>query len=458
MFLLLYKVEMCYNLIRGANMKPFIVLICKIIGFILNKFNKGSAYPGSLALKIDENIFNYFKMPKITIAVTGTTGKTTISNTLTAIYKHAGFKVANNTRGSNLKAGILTCLIENTNILGKIKADVLILEIDERYVKKVIEYIKPNYFIINNLSRDQLARNGHFDIVWEDINAHISSDIHLVLNADDPLISKFSLYHKGSVTFYGLSKTIYSKNEPALNTLDLVYCPICNKKLRFTYYHYGNLGNYECPNNDFKRVKPDYEAKLVSDSSFMVDNVEIKMNSTSLYNVYNLLACYTVASLSNIPKEKTVEAINNLSLKIKRLDIMTVDNKDFILLLSKNETPISYNQSLEYVSKQKEPKTVVIGFDRISGRYNLKDLSWLWDINFEMLNDDSINKIICVGTFAHDIAVRLKYANVIPKKIVICLSSDEMLKVIKKHSLKRIYCILYFDVEKKFKKMLKQEA
>jgi hypothetical protein len=75
-----------------------------------------------------------------------------------------------------------------------------------------------------------------------------------------------------------------------------------------------------------------------------------------------------------------------------------------------------------------------------------------------MLNDDSINKIICVGTFAHDIAVRLKYANVIPKKIVICLSSDEMLKVIKKHSLKRIYCILYFDVEKKFKKMLKQEA
>ena len=80
--------------------------------------------------------------------------------------------------------------------MGKIKADVLILEIDERYVKKVIEYIKPNYFIINNLSRDQLARNGHFDIVWEDINAHISSDIHLVLNADDPLISKFSLYHK----------------------------------------------------------------------------------------------------------------------------------------------------------------------------------------------------------------------------------------------------------------------
>lgn len=439
-------------------MKPFIIIICKIAGFILKVFGRGSVLPGSLALKMNKKIMSYFKMPKLTVAVTGTTGKTTISNTLTSIYRHAGYKVANNSKGSNLNLGILTCLIENANIFGKIKTDVLILEIDERYVKQVINYIKPNYFIINNLSRDQLARNGHFDIVWEDINSKISDDVHLILNVDDPLINKFSLYHKGKVTFYGLSKTIYSKKEPSLNTLDLLYCPICHKKLEFDYFHYGNLGKYKCPNNHFERVTPNYEAKLISDNCFMVDNVEIKMNDTALYTVYNLLACYTVAITSGVPKEKIVETLNNLSLKIKRLDIVKADNKDFVLLLSKNETPISYNQSLEYIARQKEPKTVVIGFDRVSGRYDLKDLSWLWDINFELLNDDSINKIICVGTFANDIAVRLKYADVDSKKIVICLSSDEMLAIIKKYSLETIYCMLYFDVEKKFKKLLKQEV
>lgn len=72
---------------------------------------------------------------------------------------------------------------------------------DERYVKHVFQTIKPNYFIINNLSRDQLARNGHFDIVWEDINANINKDIHLILNIDDPMINKFSLNHKGKTTF-----------------------------------------------------------------------------------------------------------------------------------------------------------------------------------------------------------------------------------------------------------------
>lgn len=66
-------------------------------------------------------------------------------------------------------------------------------------------------------------------------------------------------------------------------------------------------------------------------------------------------------------------------------------------MLSKNETPLSYNQSIEYIKEDKQIKTVGIGFTRISGRYDLKDLSWLYDINFELLNDKSIDKFILIG-------------------------------------------------------------
>lgn len=439
-------------------MKSMIMIICKIVGFILKKRGRGSVYPGNLALKMDKKILNYFKMPKTTICVTGTTGKTSISGALTEIYRNAGYSVGHNSKGSNLRSGVLTCLIENSNIFGKIKTDVLVLEVDERYVKQVFKTIKPNYFIINNLSRDQLARNGHFDIVWDDINANINKNMHLILNADDPMINKFSLGHKGKTTFYGLKKSNYSKSSSDLNNLDILYCPKCNKKLKFDYFHYGNLGKYECPSGDFKRVTPKYEAELISDDSFKVDDVEIKMNNSAIYNVYNLLACYTVAIDSGIPKEKIINTLNNLSLKIKRLDTVKLNNKDCVLLLSKNETPISYNQSLEYIGKQIGPKTVVIGFDRVSGRYDLKDLSWLWDINFEILNDESINKIICVGNFANDIAVRLKYADIEQTKIITCLSSSEMLTIIKKYAKDKTYCVLYFDVEKMLKKLLKQEV
>ena len=121
-------------------------------------------------------------------------------------------------------------------------------------------------------------------------------------------------------------------------------------------------------------------------------------------------------------------------------------NNKGTLLLSKNETPLSYNQSLEYVSKEKGSKTVAIGFTRISGRYDLKDLSWIYDINFELLNDKSIERIILIGPFAYDLGVRLKQANIDSKKFLYCLDYNNSLDFCMKHTKGDLYCLLYFDL------------
>lgn len=97
-------------------------------------------------------------------------------------------------------------------------------------------------------------------------------------------------------------QTKHSKNKSDLNNLDIQYCPKCNKKLNFEYFHYGNLGKYKCPNDDFKRITPTYEAELIDDYNFKVDDAIIKMGNSALYNVDNLLACYTVAINSGIKK------------------------------------------------------------------------------------------------------------------------------------------------------------
>lgn len=432
------------------------LLIVKPIQKLLKLKGRGTSLPGDLALKLNKNILKYFKLPKITICVTGTTGKTSISGTLTQMYEKAGYKVGHNVKGSNLLPGALSVLIDNSKLNGKIKSDVLVLEIDERYVKNLFKYIHPNYFIISNLSRDQLARNGHFDIVFNEINKSITDDIHLVLNADDPIVNKFSLNHSNN-TFYGLAKTKFSTKEIP-NNLDLAYCPICHEKLKFNYIHYGNLGSYSCPKGDFKRVNPNYEAKMIDEGSFKIGKDVIKMPNDAIYNVYNLTACYTMGKLTNIDSKVMLETFDNLSLKVKRFNTFKLDNIDGTLLLSKNETPVSYNQSLAYIKKQPEKKTVVLGFTRISGRYNLKDLSWLYDINFESLNNDSVKRIICVGPFSNDLLVRLKIAGIDPKKVITVFDIDKMLETIKEKKIGKVYCMLYFDAEKILKKMLIKEG
>lgn len=426
-------------------MKTIIISFCKLIQFFLLKIGHGTSLPGQLALKLDKNILKKMDKPKTIICITGTTGKTSICGILSEIYHTNKTKVGNNLKGSNLKPGVVSVFLENATPTGKTKVDVMVIEVDERYVKEVFKDFTPNYFIVNNLSRDQLARNGHYDLVWNEINNAISDDVHLILNADDPLVTKLALKHKGKVSYYGLKKSKLS-SEKHTGKLDVSYCPICHKKLIYDYFHYGSLGYYHCPNGDFKRPDVKYESSLNDDFTFNINKQKIKMNNEAIYNVYNLSASYVTALETGVKASVIKDALNNLSLKVKRLDTFKLGNAEGVLLLSKNETPMSYNQSLEFISKQKEDKTVIIGFDRVSGRYDLKDLSWLYDIDFELLNNDSVKKIICLGPFALDVAVRLKYADIDPSKISTHTTSDDVINVIKNETTGHVYCMFYFDI------------
>ncbi len=439
-------------------MNRVIVFIIKIMIFVLKKLGKGTAFPGNLAIKMNKDILSYFEMPKTTIFVTGTTGKTSVSRTLYELYKNAGYKTVSNVKGSNLIGGVTTAIIEASKISGKTKVDALIIECDERYVKKVFKYITPKYFVINNLSRDQLARNGHFGIVFDDINNSINSKTHLILNADDPLVVKFSLNKKNKITYYGVKENKYSTKTNKINTLDLGYCPICHKKLEYDYFNYGNLGSYKCPKGDFVRPICKYEAELMKNNQFKVEDNIITMNSDAIYNVYNFMACYTVCKVDKMDNDVLVDGINHLSKQAKRLTEFEMNGVKGTILLSKNETPLSYNQSLEYVKTKREKKTVAVGFTRVSGRYDLKDLSWLYDINFELLNDKSIERIILIGPFAYDLAVRLKTAGVDTKKFVYCVDYNNSLDFAVSHAKGNLYFVVYFDLDYMYLDQLKKKG
>ena len=146
-------------------MKKIQVLICKIAGFLLKLFGRGSNFPGVLALKFDKNILSYFKMPKIVIAVTGSAGKGSTSTIISDALRKDNKNVVHNKFGSNMTSGIVTLLIENCDLSGNIKGDALVVEVDERYTETIFRYLKPNYVVVTNICRDQPPRHGHFDLV-----------------------------------------------------------------------------------------------------------------------------------------------------------------------------------------------------------------------------------------------------------------------------------------------------
>ena len=127
------------------------------------------------------------------------------------------------------------------------------------------------------------------------------------------------------------------------------------------------------------------------------------------------------------------------------------------MIESKNENALSYLQSLNYIKKTNGTKTVILGFDNVSRRYSYNDISWLYDVDFEILNDKSIDKIFCIGRFRYDVYVRLKYANIQSDKIILTDDLDHLIPLVKKKSKGKIFTMVCFDMTGLLKKLLNEE-
>ena len=151
--------------------------------------------PGQFALKICPDILRRVQLPEHIIAVTGSNGKTSTVEMIAAILRAAGKTVVYNEEGSNQIEGVTTLVLTHSTLGGKVKADVLLIESDERYAARSFRYFHPTEFVITNLYRDQLTRNGHPEWVYDAIAPAIHPETKLILNADDPLSSCFAEGH-----------------------------------------------------------------------------------------------------------------------------------------------------------------------------------------------------------------------------------------------------------------------
>ena len=436
----------------------FSIMIGKILVFIGKILHKGSALPGEKVLRMNKKFFKKIKLPKTVIAVTGSSGKGSISSQLANIYRKLGYKVAHNSKGSNLSGGIATLMLENCTLSGKIKKDVLIFEVDERYAKYIFEDIVPNYVVISNICRDQPPRQGNFDLVFEEIKKALKPSMHLILNADDPYLQKFAL-DDYQITYYGMQETGYSYKDNMFESLNLFYCPNCGNKLKYNYYHFENLGDYYCEKCGFKRPNPKHTITNLDfeNSTIVIDNkYEINLSFNILYVVYNTLAVFATASTLELDLDKVCSIISDTTTNTKLNNLYEYKGRKVNVLSTKNENNTTFNEALFYTRRFSNRKVLVIGWKEISRRYSYDDVSWLYDVDFEILNKYDIEKIICVGVNRYDIATRMKYAGFDEKIIVTYNDLKEASNMIKKETNGDIFAILNFDYVEPFNTIMNE--
>ena len=410
----------------------FQIIVNKLISFGCKITGKnGTVLPGTFSYNIRQNILEKIKYPKYVIGVTGSSGKGTTTNLIAHILKSNGYDVVYNEYGSNGIRGITTTILNNCTIFGRFKHD-------------------------TNITRDQPARNGSIDLVYDAIFNALDGTTTLILNADDPGLMKAKLNYSGKIITYGIDKTIDSYLKTKGNNIDNAYCPNCHKKLTYNFYHYGHLGSYFCKNCDFGRGNPDFVGKNVdlSNQTMKINQIPVKLNKDILYEAYSTIAAFALTSTIGISKEEIIYALNEDIMPAKRGNTYKVLNKQFTLLESKNENALSYYQSLKYIIDKEGKKSVVLGFENVSRRYKFNDISWLWDVEFELLNHSSIDKIFCIGRFKYDVANRLVYANIDPKKIVLIENIPDILNIIMKETKYNIYTMVCFDMTAILKKQI----
>lgn len=430
----------------------FTILVCKLAYFFGHLIGRGSSLPGEIALKMYPDILSKIKLPEFVIAVTGSNGKTSTVEMITHILTSQGKKVVTNKEGSNLDAGIAAALLYNCTFGGKMKADALVLESDERFSKRTFKHFAPTHYAVTNLYRDQLTRNAHPEWVYEYIKDSVSDSSTLILNADDPLISMLGK-DRDNVVWFGMDKQTFSTEENTAVYDDGAFCPACKSRMSYAYRHFNHIGDYTCEKCGHKKQPTRFtvtEADLKNGVITINNDRRIKLSFKSIYNVYNILTCFAVCSLVGIAEEKIAEEISDYVLKNGRVVEYYLGTSDGTFLVSKHENSVSYDQSIRYLVGQNVPCGVIIIVDAVSRRYSTGEVSWLWDINFELLNADCVDHIYLLGAHAGDLETRFSYTDILPEKITVLPDIDEAVDIIAEKKHEKLYTITCFSDKAKF--------
>ncbi|HXH22529.1 MAG TPA: MurT ligase domain-containing protein, partial [Dehalococcoidia bacterium] len=352
------------------------------------------------------------------VVITGTNGKTTTSHLIADVARAAGLRPLANASGSNLMRGLAGTLASAAGPGGGLADDkrtIGVFEVDEAALPQAIEALRPRVAVFTNLFRDQLDRYGEVEAVaarWREALAATAHTMTLVLNADDPTVASLAESSRHRAVYFGV-------NDKALDrgclehAADAITCT-CGGDYEYGIAFYSHLGHWRCPECGRMRPSTQITAREVDlrdgrSLAFTLGaaerGVKVEMAVGGLYNVYNALAATAAALALGLPEEALLATLPRFRAAFGRQEAFEIEGRRVEVMLGKN--PAGLNQVLHTLTLDPSRRTVLFVLnDRIADG---RDISWIWDADFEAAAG-RFDVVVCSGTRAEEMALRLKYA------------------------------------------------
>lgn len=405
------------------------VSAAKLTGRAIRMVGKGggTAAPGLVAEKLDTGLLRKLshQLSHGALLVAGTNGKTTTSRMVADILEANNWRVAHNRSGSNLVRGVVAAFVEQSAATGSIAADIGVIEADEAALPELVKRTQPRVILLNNLFRDQLDRYGELDSIgrmWRTVLEQLPATTTVIVNADDQTLIGLTENISARRVCIGLTDTNHRLKELP-HAADAAICRSCKSALAYNAIYLSHLGEWYCTGCSRQRPPLDYAAHdihLRGDANLTMtithDGADhtLDVGVPGLYNAYNALAAAAVAHECGVEWGVITSALTAFRSAFGRIERVEYQGKQLTLALVKN--PTGFNEVLRMLTSDGDqlthPTMICINDRDADGR----DVSWLWDVDFEMLAEGT-GELYTTGIRGADMANRLKYANVPEERI-----------------------------------------
>jgi lipid II isoglutaminyl synthase (glutamine-hydrolysing) len=389
-----------------------------------------SSAPGKVLMRLDPNAIGALgaRLPRGSVLVSATNGKTTTAAILAAILERAGVSLVNNQSGANMAGGIASTLLAAARPRGGIAGELGLFEVDELWLDSLAAQLHPRVILLGNLFRDQLDRYGELETIADRWAAAVHTgparESVLVLNADDPAIADLGRERDAPVLYFGIEDDSLALGGMA-HAADAKHCRNCGTPYVFDAVYLGHLGHYHCPSCGQTRPAPTVFATNVTlqgvhSARFTLHTpsgeAEVALSLPGLYNVYNALAAAALATALEVGLPEIVAGLQATKAAFGRAETVMIGGpthpREMRILLVKN--PAGANEVLRTLALEPgEHDLLGVLNDKIADG---RDVSWIWDADFELLAG-RVRQATCSGSRASELALRLKYAGIDPARI-----------------------------------------
>ena len=396
------------------------IAAARMVGEVARRAGRGggTSLPGKVLMALEPRAISELsaRLPRGSVVISATNGKTTTAAMVASVLGRAGVPVVHNRAGANMAGGVASTLLAAARG-GGIDGELGLFEIDEFWLDRVTPQLGPRGILLGNLFRDQLDRYGELDTIadrWAAVTSAAGATGRLVLNADDPLIADLGR-DAPNVTYFGIEDPSVAIPEMQ-HASDSKHCRRCGAAYVYEAIYLGHLGRYRCPSCGRERPAPSVAAERIEldgtrrsrfELTTPAGSTPVELPLPGLYNVYNALGAAALCLALDVALETVAAGLHDVRAAFGRAERIAIDDVELQVLLMKN--PAGANEILRtLVLEHEELDVLAILNDRTADG---RDVSWVWDADFEMLAGH-VRRVTCAGTRAAELAVRLKYAGV----------------------------------------------